>query len=620
MSLHIARALLAYLACRCHGFRVHVTSEDVRGGASAHRRAQEVRATEHARKLDPLSTLAVSLLGAEEPKASWQVAGLRQEVARKRLLSPTPASAQPTVLMRQNQSTGIAGGRELPKLFHSTSRPAGRLPAHARGKDVYMRLDEDDDYWDEEDWSSEDGEDVELDPKHVEEVEVVDSGMLEDVKFEHVVAYREIKENMKADYVTHPNALQRAAFDPIADGRDVIMHAWTGCGKTIAFLMPLLQKVDPKLRAPQVLILMPSRDLAHQVFRVAEQYLAGSPFRVAIYAGGANAHRQLEKTKGVYTPHFIIGTPGRILDLAFEWRRVNLMSVRHIVLDEVDHMLQEPTLPQVLQLVDFCKDGRPLQTILASATADTPPVRRAIARLMTKPLLLRLITAGGRENMVTASGAAAELPPSLYHGVVVAPQMKRLDEVRKLFFTEPVPSILVFVNSPYRVKDVSKKLWERFGVPAAPLYGAQSREERTDVMKKLKDGLLRLTVATEMAARGLDIPYLTHVVNLDLPTDPLHYIHRAGRCGRAGAEGMVLNLVENQNIWVVSKITKQLGVPLSNFTIKGGEVFLMDEDLNDREKMQEEEDLEMKMQQLAQAMEVKKKKKKKREPAYPGRY
>lgn len=602
MSLHIVLASLACLACACHGFRVHTTSDEARRGERAHHRAQKSHLTEHAAKLGSLRSLAGSTLGAEEPKAAWHIAGLHRELSKSHSLSHSASASQPTVLIRQVQSTGITGGQKHQE-----------LPAHTRGSDVSMQWDEDDDmdYWDSENWDSDEGADLELDPQHVEEVEVVDSGIDMSVKFDDLVAYPEIRENMKADYVTHPNALQRASFDPIADGRDVIMHAWTGCGKTIAFMMPLLQKVDPNLRAPQVLILAPSRDLAHQVFKVAEQYLAGSPYRVAVYTGGADPNKQLLKTKGQFTPHIIIGTPGRILDLAFEWRRVNLMGVRHIILDEVDHMLMEPLLEQVLQILDFCRDGRPLQTILASATADTPPVRRAISRLMTRPLLLRLIAPGGKEKMISDSGVASELPPSLYHGVVISPQMKRLNELRSLFFTEPVPSILVFVNSPQRVKDVSQQLWEKFGVPAAPLYGSQPREDRADVMKKLRDGLLRLTVATEMAARGLDIPYLTHVVNLDLPTDPLHYIHRAGRCGRHGAEGMVLNLVEHQNLWVVSKITKSLGVPLSNFTIKAGEVFLMDEDLNDHELLKQDNET-LKMLQLNQAIQEKSIKKKKR--------
>ena len=134
--------------------------------------------------------------------------------------------------------------------------------------------------------------------------------------------------------VTQPNALQRAAFAPISTGRDVIVHAWTGSGKTLAFLLPLLERLDPSSREPQALILCPSRELAFQTLRVAEAALAGSPLRAGGIVGGANPNRQLEKIKKE-RPQVLVGTPGRVCELAFEWRKLKLQRVRHVVLDEV---------------------------------------------------------------------------------------------------------------------------------------------------------------------------------------------------------------------------------------------------------------------------------------------
>ena len=147
-----------------------------------------------------------------------------------------------------------------------------------------------------------------------------------------------------------------------------------------------------------------------------------------------------------------------------------------------------------------------------------------------------------------------------------------LETMKSLYHSQPAPKCLLFVNSPHRVKIVCEKLWDSYGIPAEPLYGDQEREERVEVMRKLLDGRCRMAVTTEMGARGLDLPGLTHVVNLELPTDVSHYVHRAGRCGRAGAPGTVLSVVPQNKAFVVTKLAKALGVPLHQMMIKGGEI------------------------------------------------
>ena len=147
-----------------------------------------------------------------------------------------------------------------------------------------------------------------------------------------------------------------------------------------------------------------------------------------------------------------------------------------------------------------------------------------------------------------------------------------LETMKSLYHSQPAPKCLLFVNSPHRVKIVCEKLWDSYGIPAEPLYGDQEREERVEVMRKLLDGRCRMAVTTEMGARGLDLPGLTHVVNLELPTDVSHYVHRAGRCGRAGATGTVLSVVPQNKAFIVTKLAKALGVPLHQMMIKGGEI------------------------------------------------
>ncbi|KAL1519177.1 hypothetical protein AB1Y20_003437 [Prymnesium parvum] len=367
---------------------------------------------------------------------------------------------------------------------------------------------------------------------------------------------------LEAQNISTPNALQRAAFAPLASGRDAILHAYTGSGKTLAFLLPLLEQLDATSREPQALILCPSRELAFQTYRVAESVLQHSALRAGVAAGGANAARQMEKLRKE-RPQLLVGTPGRVCELAFEWRKLKLQRVRHLVVDEVDDALQSGNLDATVRVVASFRDGRPLQIIFASATADTPMVRRSAVQLLDSPLMIRL----GRGE---GNGGAPELPQGIAHGLYVLPAQKHLEAIRQLANSEPKPRCIIFVDSPHRARIICEKLASSYNIDAAPLYGQQEREQKVDVMRKLVEGKLHFVVSTEMGARGLDIPGLTHVVNLDLPTDHQHYVHRAGRTGRAGANGTVISVVAPNRVFVVEKLAKKLGVQLESVSFKGG--------------------------------------------------
>jgi len=380
----------------------------------------------------------------------------------------------------------------------------------------------------------------------------------------------QVAANLAALNISAPNALQRASFAPLAAGRDGVLHAPTGSGKTLAFLLPLIAQLDAASREPQALVLCPSRELAFQTHRVAQQLLADSGLRSGIVAGGANPNRQIERLRKE-RPQLLIGTAGRVGELAYESKKLKLQRVRHLVLDEVDEALVAPHAEPTRRVLDDVSDGRPLQLLFCSATADTPPTRRAALQLMRPPpLLLRLRGAAAGPGGAKARGA--ELPSTIAHGVVAAPARRHLEVLRGLMHTEPKPTVLAFVNSPHRVGVVVDRLWTSYGVAAAPLVGGQEREERVDVMRRLVDGKVRLVVCTEMGARGLDLPHLTHVVNLELPTDAAHYAHRAGRCGRAGRAGTVVSVVADDRAFVVDKIAAQLGVEVTPMRLYEGKL------------------------------------------------
>lgn len=378
------------------------------------------------------------------------------------------------------------------------------------------------------------------------------------------------------------NALQAGSFDALAGGRDAILHAHTGSGKTLATLLPLLCQLQAEVKQPQLLLLCPSRELAHQTARVATTLCEGSGLSALALVGGANVNRQLEAYKK-RKPQVIVGTAGRIAELALDSKKVSLRRVRHVVLDEVDEALVPPHLEDTMRIVQALRaraaDGgdpslwKRLQLVFASATADGPTVRRTAIQLMERPLLMRLEGADvGKADEGGGGGVAAGglLPATIAHGICVVPRHKQVEELARLSRVEPPVSALVFVNSPHRARVVSELLWTRHGIDAPALRGTQEREERVAVIRGLVERRLRLVIATEMGARGLDFPALTHVVNLEMPTDERHYVHRAGRCGRAGAEGEVLSLVPPSDRSVAEKLASRLGLPLVPMRIHAG--------------------------------------------------
>eukprot|EP00308_Calcidiscus_leptoporus_P009188 CAMPEP_0119357696 /NCGR_PEP_ID=MMETSP1334-20130426/6040_1 /TAXON_ID=127549 /ORGANISM="Calcidiscus leptoporus, Strain RCC1130" /LENGTH=464 /DNA_ID=CAMNT_0007372003 /DNA_START=13 /DNA_END=1407 /DNA_ORIENTATION=- len=369
-------------------------------------------------------------------------------------------------------------------------------------------------------------------------------------------------DNLCGANITQPNALQCAAFAPLVAGSDALIHAHTGSGKTLAFLLPLIHQIDTTSKEPQVLVLCPSRELAFQTYRVAESLVLHSAVRVGAVAGGANPNRQVERLRKV-RPQLLVGTAGRVCELSFELRKLKLQRVRHVVIDEVDEALRPPHVEPTLRLIESMRDRRKLQLVFASATADTPTVRRTALQLMEAPKLFQL-------------GSSAEelkgLPAHIVHALCVSPPHKLLEALARLARIEPAPKALVFVNSPHRARIVSEQLRAEYGVRAASLHGKQEREERVAVMRSFVGGQLPLIVSTEMGARGLDIPSLTHVVNLELPTDEQHYVHRAGRCGRAGAAGTVLSLVAPERARIVRKLTDKLGVEVLPMHVRAGKL------------------------------------------------
>jgi ATP-dependent RNA helicase DeaD len=342
-----------------------------------------------------------------------------------------------------------------------------------------------------------------------------------------------------------PTPIQREAIPPLLAGSDLLGQAATGTGKTAAFALPVLQRLAPAARdaGPQALVLVPTRELAEQVSQAVHRYGRDLGVRVLPVYGGQPIGRQLQAlARGV---DVVVGTPGRVLD-HINRETLRLADIRTVVLDEADEMLDMGFAEDIEAILAETPDDR--QTVLFSATM--PPRIDAIARRhLREPVRIQM----GRDE-----AASGEIPLVRQSAYVVARAHKPAALGRVLDVEAPTAAI-VFCRTREEVDQVTEILNGR-GYRAEALHGGMSQDQRDRVMGRLRAGSTELLVATDVAARGLDIEQLTHVVNYNVPAAPEAYVHRIGRVGRAGREGAAITLAEpreNRMLKAIERLTKQ---------------------------------------------------------------
>ena len=348
--------------------------------------------------------------------------------------------------------------------------------------------------------------------------------------------------------ITTPTPVQHQAIPLLASGRDAVVSAETGSGKTLAYLIPIVCQLDYTLRAAQAVVLVPTHELAAQVYREADKLLAdmGYADAAALLIGGANIQRQLDVLKK--KPRVLVGSVGRLNELA-ELRKLKLHEVRVVVLDEADRLLDGDNETAVRAFLKRTLADRQIALFSASITAKT---EQAASAFLRSPAVLRLNNAHGGET----DGAA--MPGGLRHIIVAAEQREKAMLLRKLFHAEKIGKGIVFVNNPHHIQNAAERL--RFhAVPSAALYGEAMPMERRQALEDLRAGRAALLVASDMAARGLDIQGLTHVINLDVPEQAEAYLHRAGRVGRMAATGTVVTFATPREMEMLAAIARRYG-------------------------------------------------------------
>jgi ATP-dependent RNA helicase DeaD len=360
-----------------------------------------------------------------------------------------------------------------------------------------------------------------------------------------------VQEALRAVGYESPSPIQAACIPVLLAGQDLLGQAQTGTGKTAAFALPVLSMLELERRVPQALVMVPTRELAIQVAEAFQKYAAHLPgFHVLPIYGGQSYTPQLNALRR--GTHIVVGTPGRITD-HLERGTLSLETIRWVVLDEADEMLQMGFVDAIENILSRVPAER--QVALFSATM-APPVKRIAQRHLRKPAEVTI-----RSKTSTAT--------NIRQRYWLVEGLHKLDALTRILEAEPFDAMLVFARTKQATVELAEKLEAR-GFSAAALNGDILQAQRERTINALKSGQIDIVVATDVAARGLDVERVSHVINFDVPYDSESYVHRIGRTGRAGRSGEAILFIagrERNMLRIIERATRQPIEPMSLPTV-----------------------------------------------------
>lgn len=364
---------------------------------------------------------------------------------------------------------------------------------------------------------------------------------------------REISDALKESGLKVPTPVQEQAIPVLLAGKDVIAQAQTGTGKTLAFVLPILEKIDTTKPYVQALIVTPTRELALQITQEVKKLASLVNANVLAAYGGQDVDQQIKKLKG--STHIVVATPGRLLD-HLRRETVQLSGVNMLVLDEADQMLHMGFLPDVEEIIMQTSQKR--QTMLFSATMPGP-IRTLAERYMMKPEDIRV----AQSKRITLD--------EIKQVVFETTDRDKQDTLFRMINEYQPYLAIVFCRTKRRASALNSALKEK-GYDSDELHGDLSQAKREQVMKRFKNAKLQILVATDVAARGLDVEGVTHVFNYDIPQDVESYIHRIGRTGRAGQTGMAITFATPHNRVELQDIERGINISLEKRTNEGQKI------------------------------------------------
>ena len=351
-------------------------------------------------------------------------------------------------------------------------------------------------------------------------------------------------EGLKKENIIYATEIQEKCIPAALNNKDIIAESQTGSGKTLAFLLPIFQKIDMDKREMQAIILAPTHELAMQIENVIKMLSENSGMDItsAPIIGNINITRQIEKLR--VKPHIIVGSPGRILEL-IKKRKITAHTVKTIVIDEADRLLDENNIDTVKAIIKSTLKDR--QLIIASATISKS------AEATSKDLM--------KEPEIFKIEVLHKVSPNVSHVYFLSEQREKIDILRKLVRIINPEKAIVFINKSNEIQKTTEKLLFH-GLKAEAIHGSLEKTDRKKAMDDLRTGKVQLLVASDMAARGLDIKGVTHIFNLDIPEDPTDYLHRVGRTGRVHEKGVAISLITEKEKECIKRYEKKFGITI----------------------------------------------------------
>ena len=360
--------------------------------------------------------------------------------------------------------------------------------------------------------------------------------------------------------ITIPTGIQETAIPFALENKDIIAEAHTGTGKTLAFLIPIFEKINVEKREMQAIILAPTHELVVQIESQIKLLSTNSGINVTSLSimGESNIEKQIKKLKEV-KPHIIVGSPGRILDL-IKKKKITAHTIKTIVLDEADNLLSKNKPVIIKDIIKSTMKDRQLMFFSASINKET----LNLAKTLVKDVEIIKI-----ENN-------SEINPKIEHICILGSLRDRFENLRKLLAAEQPQRAIVFVNNNTDLRQINEKL-QYHKVKSTAIYGNASKEERQRALDAFRRGKCNVLVSSDLSARGLDIPEVSHIISLDFPVNPDEYLHRAGRTARGNNSGVSVCLITNKDIEILQSYEKAFDIEFTVKKLYGGKLMDMEQ-------------------------------------------
>lgn len=374
------------------------------------------------------------------------------------------------------------------------------------------------------------------------------------ITFDKLNLNKDMVEALKNLKITEATEVQEKSIPLALEGKNILAQSETGTGKTLAYLLPLIEKLQKDKKEMQAIILAPTYELCMQIHNTILELKKESGVSITStqLIGSANIARQIEKLKD--KPNILVGSAGRVLELIRK-KKITAVTIKTIVLDEVDKLLDNKNIPLIKEIVKNTQKVD--QFLMFSATINNSSLQ--LSKELVEDLEVIRVKGSNKVN------------EDITHNYIMVEERKKVEYLRKLIHAARPKRAIVFISNSFNVDQTLEKL-KFHKINAATIHGDIDKDERKNALESFRKGKIQVLVASDVAARGLDIKGVTHVINLDTPRDPKNYLHRVGRVGRAGEKGEAYSLVDNRDLNNIRVYEKDLNLKFNRKYVYMGKV------------------------------------------------